>query len=538
MNTTAAATVTVPTSTTPDAALWFIALAAVIVLLAACWWLVHKLGAQRKQLQALENLAEETRSAQAALLAQVPQITQIPPVLERLIAAVDGAQSAAARAEAATQHAATTLGQQLAAHIQQQSADTRAARQDTQQQLEHMRGQLHTQAHTARQEISSHVQALEQSLAQRLHQMAQNSELAAEQLRTTLNERLAAMQADNGQRLEQMRRTVDEKLHETLETRLGQSFALVSQRLELVHKGLGEMQSLAGSVGDLKRVMTNVKTRGTWGEVQLGAIIESVLAPHQWARNVCPVPGRAEVVEFAIRLPGAEGSKSSRSKKARSTILSADTSLFDTDATTIADDAADNPMWLPIDAKYPIEHYQRLQEAEETGDRSQIQAAAAAFEASIRAEAKKIASKYIAAPHTTDFAIMYLPSEGLFAEVLRRAGLIEALQTQHRVTVTGPANLAAMLNSLQMGFRTLAIEQRSSQVWAVLGEVKTEFGKFGDIVAATQRSIEQAARKFDQVGVRTRAIERKLRDVEALPDPETSDSAALPAQTPSDTAAS
>lgn len=429
---------------------------------------------------------------------------QLEVSIARLAQSVDMAQSSAA----ATQAQALALQSQVA------------------QQFEALRAQLHAQAHTERQELAAHVQALEQSLAQRLHQMGQTNAQAAQQLRQTLNERLSAMQADNSQRLEQMRRTVDEKLHETLETRLGQSFALVSERLELVHKGLGEMQSLAGSVGDLKRVMTNVKTRGTWGEVQLGAIIESVLAPNQWARNVRPVPGSAEVVEFAIRLPGngsASAKKPKKSKKPEQDLgtfgprLDGDGSALATDGDFWPESRAGDVVWLPIDAKYPIEHYQRLQDAQDSADRAQITAAGAAFEASIRAEAKKIASKYIAVPHTTDFAIMYLPSESLFAEVLRRAGLVEALQAQHRVTVAGPANLAAMLNSLQMGFRTLAIEQRSSEVWAVLGEVKTEFGKFGDIVEATQRSIEQAARKFDQVGVRTRAIERRLRGVEAAP---------------------
>ena len=281
-----------------------------------------------------------------------------------------------------------------------------------------------------------------------------------------------------------MRRTVDEKLHATLEQRLGESFKLVSDRLEQVHKGLGEMQSLASSVGDLKRVMTNVKTRGTWGEVQLGAIIDNVLTPEQYARNVKTVPGSDELVEFAIRLPGRDD---------------------------------EHPVWLPIDAKYPVEHYQRLQDALDAVDKAGVISAGNALESSIRNEAKKIASKYVEPPFTTDFAVMYLPSEGLFAEVMRRPGLVEAVQNESRVVITGPANLAAMLNSLQMGFKTLAIEKRSSEVWGVLGQVKTEFAKFGEVVEATRKSIDAAAKRFEQVDVRTRAIQRRLRTVQELP---------------------
>ncbi len=343
--------------------------------------------------------------------------------------------------------------------------------------------QAHQETRASRQELQQHFALLQQALAEQAHRQQHSSEQQAEQLRSTLNDRLAAIQRDNAAKLEDMRRTVDEQLHATLEQRLGASFALVSERLEQVHKGLGEMQTLAASVGDLKRVMTNVKTRGTWGEVQLGAILDSVLTPEQYARNVKTVPGSNELVEFAIRLPG-QGTQ---------------------------------PVWLPIDAKYPVEDYQRLQDAWELGDRTAIQAAGQALESSVRSESRKIAGKYLAPPHTTDFALMYLPSESLFAEVLRRPGLVEALQQQYRVVVTGPANLAAMLNSLQMGFRTLAIEERSAQVWAVLGQVKTEFAKFGAVVEATRKSLDAAARKFEQVDVRTRAIQRSLHEVQALP---------------------
>lgn len=341
-------------------------------------------------------------------------------------------------------------------------------------QLEGNGSQLHKQFST-----------LQDAVAQQLQAMAQASRQNSEQLRMALNERLAAIQADNTAKLEEMRRTVDEKLHATLEQRLGDSFKLVSERLEQVHAGLGEMKQLAGSVGDLKRVMTNVRARGTWGEVQLGAIIESLLTVEQYGKNVKTIPGSNELVEFAIKMPGR---------------------------------GEDEAVWLPIDSKYPVEHYQRLTDAHESMDKDQVQKAAAAFEASLRQEARKIAVKYVSPPHTTDFAILFLPTEGLFAEVCRVPGMVEALQNDFRVVVAGPTTLAAMLNSLRLGFRTLAIEKRSSEVWKILSTVKTEFKKFGETVEATQKSIDAAANKFKDIGQRTRAIERKLRDVEELPD--------------------
>ena len=357
---------------------------------------------------------------------------------------------------------------------------------DIQAQLSAMSGALKDQLEANGSQIRHQFSVLQDAVSQQLAGLVQGSQHNAEQLRNALNERLAAIQADNSTKLEEMRRTVDEKLHATLEQRLGESFKLVSDRLEQVHKGLGEMQTLAGSVGDLKRVMTNVKTRGTWGEMQLGAIIDNVLTPDQFARNVKTVPGSDELVEFAIRLPGKSD---------------------------------EHPVWLPIDSKYPVEQYQRLLDAQDAADKGAIATAGSAFEASIRLEAKKIFAKYVSPPHTTDFAVLYLPTEGLFAEVIRRPGLVEAVQNDCRVMITGPANLAAMLNSLQMGFKTLAIEKRSSEVWSLLGMVKTEFAKFGDVVEATKKSIDQAAKRFDEVGVRTRAIQRKLRDVQELPAP-------------------
>ena len=300
-------------------------------------------------------------------------------------------------------------------------------------------------------------------------------------LKIAVESRLTAIQADNASKLEDMRRTVDEKLHATLEQRLGESFKLVSDRLEQVHRGLGEMQHLAAGVGDLKRVLTNVKTRGTWGEVQLSALLEQLLTREQFAANVATRPGSNERVDFAIRLPGR-------------------------------DDGAE--VWLPLDAKFPIEDYQRLIDAV---DPATAEEAARAIEARIRHEARSIREKYVAPPHTTDFAILYLPIEGLYAEALRRPGLSESLQRDCRVTLAGPTTLAAMLNSLQMGFRTLAIEQRSAEVWAVLGAVKAEFGKFGEALAHTRKKLDEASNSISKAETRTRQLSRRLKDVEALP---------------------
>lgn len=327
-----------------------------------------------------------------------------------------------------------------------------------------------------------------EGFAQQLSRLTQSNELRFEQLRQSVETRLGAIQADNAVKLEEMRKTVDEKLHATLEQRLGDSFKLVSERLELVHKGLGEMQTLAAGVGDLKKVLTNVKTRGTWGEVQLEALLDQMLTADQFDKNVATRPRSNERVEFAIRLPG-QGSG--------------------------ADDR--RPVWLPIDAKFPIEDYQRLVDAQERADSAALETAAKALEVRLRDEARKIRDKYVEPPYTTDFAVLYLPTEGLYAEALRRPGLAESLQRECRVTLAGPTTLAALLNSLQMGFRTLAIEQRSSEVWSVLGAVKTEFGKFGEALESTRKKLEQATKSIESAGVRTRQIERKLKGVEALP---------------------
>ena len=327
--------------------------------------------------------------------------------------------------------------------------------------------------------------ALRESNEQRLNALREGIELRLEALRETLERQLRQLQGDNAAKLEEMRRTVDEKLHATLEQRLGASFKQVSDRLEQVHKGLGEMQALASDVGDLKRVLTNVKTRGTWGEVQLASLLEQLLVPEQYAANVAPVPGSGERVEFAIRLPGR---------------------------------GDETPVWLPIDAKFPREDYERLVIAQEKADPVAAEAAARQLEQRLRLEAKTIRTKYISPPDTTDFALMFLPTEGLYAEVVRRPGLMDDLQRTWRVVVAGPSTLAAILSSLQMGFRTLAVEKRSSEVWQLLGAVKTEFGKFGDVLAKTKEQIDRASTTLGTAAVRTRAIERKLRDVESLPD--------------------
>jgi DNA recombination protein RmuC len=321
--------------------------------------------------------------------------------------------------------------------------------------------------------------------AQQLARLAESNERRLSEVRATLETKLRELQTDNAARLDEMRRTVDDRLHATLEQRLGERFRLVADQLEQVHRGLGEMHALASDVGDLKRVLTNVKTRGVWGEVQLGALLAQMLVADQYAAGVATVPGSSERVEFAIRLPGRE-----------------------------------ETVWLPVDAKFPREDWERLQAAHDRADAAAADEAGRALEARIRAEARRIRQKYVAPPHTTDFGLMFLPTEGLYAEVVRRAGLVDALQREHRVVVAGPTTLAALLNSLQMGFRTFAVERRTSEVWAVLGAVKTEFGRFGEMLARTRAQLETVGNSLGAAETRSRAIERRLRQVEALPEPE------------------
>ena len=335
-------------------------------------------------------------------------------------------------------------------------------------------------------EIASFQKSQLDTFAEQLKTLTQVNDVRLEKLRETVEVRLKSLQEDNAAKLEQMRTTVDEKLHATLEKRLGESFQLVSERLEMVHKGLGEMQGLAAGVGDLKKVLTNVKSRGNFGEIQLGALLEQVLTPEQYAVNVATRPGSSERVEFAVRLPGREPGEG-------------------------------GTVWLPLDAKFPQEDYLRLLEAQEQGSPEGVAEAGRQLERQVRLMAATIRDKYLEPPHTTDFAIMFLPTEGLYAEVLRRTGLGESLQRDYRVMVAGPTTLAALLNSLQLGFRTLAIEKRSSEVWQLLAAVKGEFGKFGDILEKTKKKLDEASSSIESAAVRTRAIERKLRTVQELP---------------------
>lgn len=336
-----------------------------------------------------------------------------------------------------------------------------------------------------------------EGMTKQLTELINSNQAALDRVRLTFDSRVKELQEGNEKKLDEMRKTVDEKLHDTLEKRLGESFKLVSERLEAVHQGLGEMQHLATGVGDLKRVLVNVKARGTWAEVQLGAILEQILTTEQFEKNVRVKPDSAESVEYAVRLPGPK----------------------------------DDPgacVWLPIDSKFPQEDYLRLHEAAEKGDPAAVQAATDALARTVRSAAKDIHDKYISPPGTTDFAIMFLATEGLYAEVLRQPAFVEDLQHRYRVVVAGPTTLAAILSSLRMGFQTLAIEQRAAEVWRVLGAIKTEFGKFGDILDRVKRHIDLAGQTIEKTGVRSRAIERKLRSVEKLPEPEALEILALP----------
>ncbi|MBN1632387.1 MAG: DNA recombination protein RmuC [Thermoleophilia bacterium] len=332
------------------------------------------------------------------------------------------------------------------------------------------------------------------TFANQLVTLTNANEKRLHELRTTVDDRLKQLQDENSAKLDQMRRTVDERLTATLEQRLGESFRQVSERLEAVHKGLGEMQSLAAGVGDLKQVLTNVKTRGTWGEVQLGALLEQVLTPDQYRENVACKEGCGERVEFAVRLPGQNGGEGGRGGGGEG-----------------------DEVWLPIDAKFPVEDYQRMLEAQDRGDLAGMDQALKALEARVKSAAKDIQTKYLDPPRTTDFGIMFLPTEGLYAEVLRRPGLVESLQSELRVLVTGPTTLAALLNSLQMGFRILTVEKRSSEVWQLLGAVKAQFGQFGGLLDKVHTKLDQASRTIDDAARKSRTIERRLRSVQEIP---------------------
>ncbi|MGD0022749.1 MAG: DNA recombination protein RmuC [Smithellaceae bacterium] len=342
-------------------------------------------------------------------------------------------------------------------------------------EISKFREEMKIGAHQERAELTVSLKSFSESVEQKMATVRQ-----------LVDEKLKQLQEDNTRQLDRMRETVDEKLHSTLEKRLGEAFKQVSERLEQVHQGLGDMRNLAADVGDLRKVLTNVKARGTWGEVQLGALLEEILSPEQYAKNVKIKENSSELVEFAIKLPGQGDSPSDH-------------------------------VLIPVDAKFPVEDYQRLLDAQEKADAVASDDAIRQLEASIKKAAKDISQKYLAPPKTTDFGIMFLPAEGLYAEVIRRTSLVQMLQREYHIVITGPTTFAALLNSLQMGFRALAIQKRSGEVWKVLGEVKTAFGRFGDTLDAVHKRLEQAANSVDDARKKSKTIQNKLRDVEILP---------------------
>ena len=416
---------------------------------------------------------------------------------------------ARAQARLAEQQAYQTRHQTLLMHINSRtealatelrrdiSGSGREARQELAHNLGAFQQALMQQGAEATRTQSTHMDAfgqqltllqktLSDTLSHQLNSLSEANVRRMSEIRETLEKQLAQLQTSNAAKLDEMRATVDEKLQTTLQARLGESFKQVADRLEQVHKGLGEMQTLAQGVGDLKHLLTNVKTRGIFGEAQLASLLEQVFVPDQYAAQVATRPGSKNVVDFAIKLPGKSDSG--------------------------------EPLWLPVDAKFPNEDYERLLDAQSRADVVAAELAGRALEQRIRLEARSIADKYVEPPYTTDFAILFLPTEGLYAEVLRRPGLIESLQRDCRVTLAGPTTLLAMLSSLQMGFRTLALEKRSSEVWQVLGAVKTEFGKFGDVLAKVKAQTETVLKTLDSAQTRSRAMGRALKTVEALPD--------------------
>jgi len=443
-----------------------VAAAVAVVILLALMWLRHSLDAAVARRLAANESSREAQSER----------------LERELRAA--VESSASQVRMETGHRLTEMQTALVSQVTGLASVQTTQLTGFGQQMTHAAEIAETSARAQREEGAEQVKRLAQLLQQQVSDLAGNVQRGLGDVRTTLEGRLQTLQQGNEAKLEQMRATVEEKLQTTLEARLGESFRIVSERLEQVHRGLGEMQTLASGVGDLKRVLSNVKSRGTFGEVQLAALLEQVLTPEQYATNVVTRPGTANRVEFAIRLPGRDES---------------------------------SPVWLPIDAKFPSEDYERLLAAHDAVDAAAIEAAGRALETRVRNEAKTLREKYVEPPHTTDFGILFLPTEGLFAEVLRRPGLTEALNRDLRVVIAGPTTLFAMLNSLQMGFRTLALEKRSAEVWQVLGAVKTEFGKFGDVLATLKRQLATASDTIDKAETRTRQMDRALKTVESLP---------------------
>ncbi len=446
------------------------------------------------ELALIEHLSHQAQQGRSELSASVSQFgtalnQQMSAIANVQNAQIDGFAQQLTRLTEANEQRLTALRETLQTDARQMretlQADARQTREALSEDARLNREAFTQDAKRAREELATTLRAFGEAQSLRLGEIARGNETKLTEVRATLESKLRELQTDNANKLEQMRMTVDEKLHATLEQRLSESFKHVSERLEQVHRGLGEMQALASDVGDLKRVLSNVKTRGIWGEVQLASLLEQLLVAEQYAENIATVPGSGDRVEFAIRLPGK---------------------------------GSDQPVWLPIDAKFPREDYERLLQAQENADPVGAEQAGKQLEARLKTEARTIRDKYIAPPHTTDFALMFLPVEGLYAEALRRPGLLDELQRLHRVVVAGPTTLAAILSSLQMGFRTLAVEKRSSEVWQILGAVKTEFGKFGDMMAKAREQVDRASQTLGSYETRSRAIERKLRGVEALPD--------------------
>ncbi len=458
--------------TTPDLLLLAVSLIAAIAAVLA--WLAARALSSRLNDGARDAARLETAVRDEAATARREAGDQAARGRDELAAAL-------ARFAQVQTAQADVLGRQLAGQL-----ETFARQLETQTRLGDERQQATLAEGRASREQQAQVLArFGEALATQFNGLSEASAQRMNELRGTVETRLAAIQADNTAKLDEMRRTVDEKLNDTLQKRLGESFSRVAERLEQVQRGLGEMQSLAADVGGLKRVLSNVKTRGTWGEVQLGSLLEQVLVAEQYEQNKVTRPGTREQVEYAIRLPGR--------------------------------DAIDTPVWLPIDAKFPREDYERLLDAQERADAGAVEDAGKQLEARIRLEARAIRDKYIEPPHTTDFALLFLPTEGLYAEVIRRPGLSEWLQRECRVTVAGPTTLTALLNSLQMGFRTLAIQGRASEVWSLLGGVKNEFEKFGEVLARAKKQLETVQNSMGAVETRSRAISRKLKNVESLP---------------------
>jgi DNA recombination protein RmuC len=477
------------------AALLGVAATAVVAVVA---WLKSRTGERNLSQEVRQQLAdgrEESRAAAKELREEVLNGLRL------------SAEWTAKSLESAAKAQIEGLAAQLRVSSEAQQTALERLRTVMEEGIERLREDHHRHAGALRQESAEGLRlALErlgedfqrwgtgqqqqlEGMNQQLREIAQSQQTALERIRATFDERIRQLQESNEKKLEEMRRTVDEKLHDTLERRLGESFQLVSDRLEAVHQGLGEMQNLATGVGELKRVLSNVKVRGTWAEVQLGALLDQVLTSEQYGKNVNVRPDRLERVEYAVRLPGARGEAGSK-------------------------------VWLPIDSKFPQEDYLRLQEAADRGDAVAVQAATEALARSVRNAAREIHDKYIHPPETTDFGIMFLATEGLYAEVLRQPALLEELLQKYRVVVAGPTTLAAILSSLRLGFQTLAIEQRAAEVWQVLGAVKSEFRKFGEVLAKVQKHLHTASRSIEETGKRSRAIERKLIAVAQLPEAE------------------